>query len=141
MRRKKLKIRHYKEKDVKLITFLGKKLHKDFKFDLDVFSNCLVAEENEELIGFVTYSVMYDRAEIIDIIVDPLYRGKSYGKKLLQSAIEIINDFNCLNITLEVSKENIVAIGLYEALGFKIRAIRKNYYNNIDGYLMEKDLR
>lgn len=136
-----MKIRGYKEKDAELITRLGNKLHKGFKFDLDVFSNCLVIEENEELIGFVIYSVMYDRAEIIDIIIDPLYRRKGYGKKLLQSAIEIINNFNCLNITLEVSKENIVAIGLYEALGFKVKAIRKNYYNNTDGYLMEKDLR
>ena len=41
-------------------------------------------------------------------------------------------------ITLEVNKENIPAIKLYRKLGFKDVAIRKGYYNGVDGILMER---
>ncbi len=136
-----MEIRKYEEKDIALIACLGSKLHNDFSFNLDVFSDCLIIKEEDNLIGFVIYSIIYDRAEIIDIIIEPSFRSKGYGKKLLKKAIEIIKDSNCLNITLEVSKENIVAIGLYSSLGFRKKAIRKKYYNNVDGYLMEKNLR
>ena len=42
------------------------------------------------------------------------------------------------NITLEVKKDNIVALKLYKKMGFEEKAIRKNYYNGIDGILMER---
>ena len=43
----------------------------------------------------------------------------------------------CVNITLEVNKENTYAIKLYKKVGFKEVAIRKNYYDGVDGILME----
>lgn len=141
MRRRKLEIRKYQEEDINSINRLGGTLHNDFKFELNVFSSCLVIDEDGSLIGFVIYSIMYDRAEIIDIIIDPLYRNMGYGKKLLSGVIGIINDLKCLNITLEVSEKNKVAIKLYESLGFIKAAVRKNYYDGASGYLMEKDLR
>ena len=79
--------------------------------------------------------------EIIDIIIDPLYRNKSYGYKLLLSCIEDIRLNNCKNITLEVNSNNTAAICLYKKLGFKIEAVREKYYGINDGYLMKKDLR
>lgn len=141
MRRKNLKIRKYKNEDIVPITLLGKELHDDFKFKLDVFSNCLVLEENERVIGFIIYSVIYDRAEIIDIIIDSKYRLKGYGKKLLDYVIDKIKETGCLNVTLEVACNNLPAIKLYESLGFVVEAKRKNYYDNTDGYLMMLDLR
>ena len=47
------------------------------------------------------------------------------------------NNNNIYNITLEVDEKNIYAIKLYEKYGFIKKAIRKNYYNNSDGILME----
>ncbi len=136
-----MKIRKYKNEDINLITLLGKELHGDFMFNLDVFSNCLVIEKKEKLIGFVIYSVIYDRAEIIDIIIDSKYRLKGYGKKLLDYVIDKIKETGCLNVTLEVACNNLPAIKLYESLGFVVEAKRKNYYDNTDGYLMMLDLR
>lgn len=134
-------IRNYNENDISSITNLGKKLHKNYEFNLDSFSNCLVIEENNILIGFIIYSVIYERAEIVDIIIDDSFRGNGYGYKLLNNAIEIINNENVLNITLEVNKSNLSAINLYKKTGFEICAERKNYYEEQDGYLMKKDLR
>lgn len=134
-------IRNYNENDISTIKILGKKLHKNFQFNLDNFSNCLIIEENNILIGFIIYSIIYERGEIVDIIIDDNFKGKGYGYKLLKKAIEIIDNTNVLNITLEVNKNNLSAINLYKKVGFEICAERKNYYEGQDGYLMIKDLR
>lgn len=141
MRRKKLKTRKYEDKDIGSIVKLGKLLNDNFEFKLDVFSRCLIAIENDALIGFVIYSIIYDRSEIVDIIIDPSYRRKGYGKGLLEQVIEILKKEECLNVTLEVRCDNLPALKLYQSLGFKVKAVRKNYYDGTNGYLMEKDLR
>ena len=43
------------------------------------------------------------------------------------------------NITLEVKKDNLPAIHLYKSAGFEEKAIRKGYYQGIDGILMERN--
>ena len=47
---------------------------------------------------------------------------------------------NILNITLEVKETNYSAINLYNKLGFISKAVRKNYYKDTDGILMEKEM-
>lgn len=134
-------IKNFDAKDIDRINYLGNLLHENYVFDLDVFSRCLVMQIDSVVIGYVVYSIIYERAEIIDIIIDPLYRNKSYGYKLLLSCIEDIRLNNCKNITLEVNSNNKAAICLYKKLGFKIEAVREKYYGINDGYLMKKDLR
>lgn len=136
-----MEIREYNKEDIINITKLGNLLHEDYKFLLDEFSKCVVIEENNNIIGFLTYSIIYERSEIVDIIINPSYRKKGLGYSLLNYAINDIIKNNCDNITLEVNCENSAAINLYKKQGFKIETIRKNYYNGIDGFLMIKDLR
>lgn len=134
-------IRNYNKTDINKISSLGSLLHDNYKFILDGFSKCLVIEEDDNLIGYVIYSIIYERAEIVDIVIDPLYRNNKYGYKLLSNCIDDIMLSKAINITLEVNENNEPAIRLYQKLGFEICAIRKNYYDNYDGYLMKKDLR
>ena len=136
-----MNIRFYNLNDLDLICKLGKNLHKNYSFNLDQFSYCLVIEKDNYIIGFVTYSIIYEIAEIIDIIVEEKERKKGYGKKLIKKVIYIAKDNNCNNITLEVNENNFFAIDFYKSLDFKIVAKRKSYYNNENGYLMKKDLR
>lgn len=93
---------------------------------------------NEKVVSFLVFSVIYDRAEIIDIFVKPEYRRKHIAQTLIN---EIIKDYDIINITLEVSEKNESAIKLYEKLLFKKSAIRKNYYNDSNGLLMIKEIR
>ena len=134
-------IRYYKENDIKEIEKLGINLHKKYKFNLDQFSKCIVYEENNNIIGFITYSIIYERAELIDIYVKEKYRNNSVGTKLLNAFIKDAFSSGCDNITLEVGSKNNVAIKFYKKNGFNIVSTRKNYYNDSDGYLMKKDLR
>lgn len=134
-------IRNYVNKDINGINELGKLLHKNYQFYKDEFLNCVVVEENNKIIGFATYSIIYERGEIVDIIIQPKMRFRGYGSKLLNFIVEMIRKNGCVNITLEVNSTNVAAINLYNKLGFEVVAVRKKYYGENDGYLMKKDLR
>lgn len=92
---------------------------------------------NDEPIGLISFSVIYDRIELNYIWVDKLYRKKGIASKMIEF---MCNNDDIKNITLEVSIENKPAIELYKKYGFKIVSIRKNYYKNIDAYLMMKEM-
>lgn len=134
-------IRNIRKDDCVEINRLGSLLHDNYKLNLDEFTSCLVCDVDNEVVGFIIYMKIYERAEIIDIIIDPLFRKKGYGYELLKNAINEVGLSDCDNITLEVNCNNKFAINLYEKAGFKTVAIRKKYYGNEDGYLMKKDLR
>lgn len=93
---------------------------------------------DNENAGFIIFDIIYDRCEIIDIYTVEKFRNMGIATKLIN---EIINDYEINNITLEVSVDNCVAIKLYEKLGFKSVALRKEYYNGTDAFLMLKEVR
>lgn len=102
--------------------------------DSDPFSKAIIYLEDNKIVGFLNYSVIYERAEINYIFVIESYRGKKIASKMLDFMIQSCKI--CDNITLEVRESNNVAISLYKKFGFKEVAIRDNYYNNEDGILM-----
>lgn len=93
---------------------------------------------DKKVVAFLIFTIMYDKCEIIDIFVKNDYRNKKIAQMLIN---ELSSDYNLDNITLEVSESNIPAINLYEKLGFKKVATRKNYYKDSNGILMLKEIR
>ena len=98
------------------------------------FGKYLVLIENSQIIGYIYYSDIYERAEINQFEVETRHRNCGHGKKILQKMIDTVNK----NITLEVREDNKAALRVYKELGFEKKAIRKGYYNGIDGILMER---
>ena len=107
----------------------------DYEVSFNQFNKVLGFYINSNLVGFLDYSIIYERSEINYIFVKEEYRRKNIAYTLLKY---IIDNYNYENITLEVNVNNNKAINLYQKLGFKIIAIRPKYYNGIDGYLMER---
>ena len=70
----------------------------------------------EVLIGSIA---CYD-IEIDDLIVNPDYQGRGYGKALLNWAISHIIAYSAEPITLHVAEWNQKAIKLYLQIGFEI---------------------
>ena len=104
------------------------------------FSHLYVYEDDRKVIGFINYSIIYDRAEINYIYVNKDYRNDHVASELMEFMIVDCIDNGCKNITLEVAETNIAGIKLYEKFDFEKKAVRKNYYKNCDGLLMMKEL-
>lgn len=102
----------------------------------DDFNKTYVYEKNESIVGFINYSLIYDRAELNYIYVDDKYRRQNIAKEMMEFLINEVTSMNYQNITLEVRNSNINAIKLYKLFNFEEAAIRKNYYNGEDAILM-----
>ena len=102
--------------------------------DSNPFGHYLLLNEDNEIMGYIYYSDIYDRAEINQIEINFIHRNCGKGSKLLEKMISVVDK----NITLEVKIDNIPAIKLYKKYGFEQVAIRKGYYNGVDGILMER---
>ena len=99
------------------------------------FGKVLVYKENDEIIAYLYYSEIYERIEINNIEVKSDSRNKGIGTKLLKKLTETVEK----SISLEVRENNYPAIRLYKKFNFSERAIRKGYYQGIDGILMVRE--
>ena len=136
-------IKEVNNDDLKLI----RELENNFSFVLNnveedlvnnPFSHYVVYLDNEKILGYINYYLMYDRAEIANFNVLDKYQHKGIGTKLLNYVINFLED-KVNNITLEVKIDN-PAIELYKKVGFIKVSERKGYYKGIDGVLMERKM-
>lgn len=104
------------------------------------FARTIEYIEAEKTIGTLTYSLIYDRMEIESIEVNIAYRGNGIGTKLMSYLISLAIEKRVVNITLEVRISNDIARNLYKKFGFREVALRKFYYGDEDGILMEKQV-
>ena len=109
-------------------------------FETDPFSRVLVYEKDKDIIGFISYSIAYDRAEINYIYVSDKHRKGGIASALMEFCIDDAIKSGCVNITLEVNCENEVGIKLYKKFGFTQVAVRPRYYHGVDGLLMIREL-
>ena len=115
---------------------------KNIKTDLssNPFSHYIVYIDNDKVLGFINYYLMYERIEIANFNVLESYQNKRIGTRLLEYLISKYTG-KIDNITLEVRRDNLKAIHLYEKYGFIKKAVRKDYYKGIDGLLFELEMR
>lgn len=104
------------------------------ELSVNPYGKILILEEDNEVIGYLYYSDIYERAEINQIEVDSFHRNCGNGTKLMDYFINLVDK----DISLEVRENNDPAIKLYKKYGFEEVAVRKGYYNGIDGLLMER---
>lgn len=90
-------------------------------------------EDETQLVGFCWLSDTLDECHLLNIAVLLEYRRQQIAKKLLQMVIATAKEKQCRRIMLEVRVSNVVAIALYEKMGFQCDGIRKKYYALPDG--------
>ena len=96
--------------------------------------------EGDNVLGYADYSLIYDRMELDNIHVEASRRNEGIGKRLLGYLVAVAIDSHVVNITLEVRVSNEIARGLYKSFGFREVALRKFYFGDEDGILMEKQV-
>jgi ribosomal-protein-alanine N-acetyltransferase len=88
----------------------------------------------EKVVGYIGVEKILDEVHIINMGVDPDYRGKGVGKRLMQ---HVLNDEDVFFLEVRVSNET--AKNIYEKYGFKVISARKAYYpDGEDAYVMRR---
>lgn len=94
--------------------------------------------------GFALFSLVHDEAELLTLAVHPDHRRIGLGRALLATAEEALAIEVVTMIHLEVAADNAAAIGLYQASGYQIGRVRKDYYRRgaarVDAVTMAKQL-
>lgn len=96
--------------------------------------------EGQQIVGYLEYSLIYDRMEIDNFFVEENRRKEGIGKKLMSYLVATAINNHVENITLEVRMSNEIARNLYKQFGFREVALRRFYYGDEDGILMEKQV-
>lgn len=84
--------------------------------------------------GYMYYGCLY----IDELWIDASLRGQGYGTKLVNNAVKLARDKQCLFCT--VNTMDWEAKDFYLKLGFEIEFIRRGYLNNSVKYIMRKNL-
>jgi len=82
-----------------------------------VADSVLVYKEKDTILGFIT---MQKKGHIPLIAVDKEKRGKGIAKKLLNAALQKIEEWFVEEVEIETQIQNIPALRAYQASGFKI---------------------
>ena len=96
-------------------------------------SSCWVLEVQESVIGHGILSVGADEAHLLNVCVLPEYRGKGYGRDLVEYLIAQARKKAATIMFLEVRASNQTAYLLYEKLGFNEIGLRPDYYPAYSG--------
>jgi [ribosomal protein S18]-alanine N-acetyltransferase len=89
-----------------------------------------VARLEQQVVGYGGEWVIMDEAHITTVAVDPNYRGRKIGERMLLALLEEGILRGAHRATLEVREGNRAAQSLYRKYGFHEAAIRKSYYTD-----------
>ena len=94
--------------------------------------NIFVIEEDNKIIATGTLLIEHKFihncsriGHIEDIIVDKNYRGKGYGRKIVEKLLDKAEEFNCYKVILDCDINN---KEFYEKLGFNHKNIQMSLY-------------
>ena len=88
----------------------------------------LMAFEDENPMGYVGLSVVFDEGYMGNLAVIESYRRKGTGRALMNELLDQCQSLDLAFATLEVRSSNTPAVSLYKSLGFNEVGRRKNYY-------------
>lgn len=110
----------------------------------DLITNPLMGAyvyDNEGVLGYISYTFDGEILEILNFCVAKNSQNMGIGKKLLSYLLEDMKAKGAKSSILEVRSDNLRAIHVYDAFGYKRISIRKNYYkDSCDALVYEKSL-
>ena len=95
-----------------------------------------VAVYQEKVIGYYGFLHILDELHILNVAVDPMFRQRRVGTRLISHLIGEARTLSCRAVTLEVRESNAPAIRLYEKQGFYSVGIRPHYYTDKENALI-----
>jgi len=110
----------------------------------DYNSLSYIARINDQIAGFIIGRIDIERNQlfghIVTIEVIAQYRRKGVAQKLLNEVETIVKSKGAKECRLEVRENNVMALKLYQKLGYKKIAKLENYYPTAHGLYLKKNL-
>lgn len=104
------------------------------------FASFLVLTDDEtdsKIAGYVVYWALFDETHVLNLAVNPDWRGLGFGQRLMRQVINESLRKELKRVFLEVRKSNEGAVTLYQKLGFFIDHVKKKFYEDgEDAYFM-----
>ena len=118
-------------------------------YSLDTIQNDLqnekisfyVYEKNNEIVGYISIYNFLGEANLQKIAVIEKERRKGLATELIRYAISELKKVDTEKFYLEVNEKNLIAISVYEKLGFNKISTRKNYYGSDSAVIFEMKLK
>jgi ribosomal-protein-alanine N-acetyltransferase len=114
-----------------------------FKYEINdnPFAFIFVAEQEQEILGFIDFWIMFEQATINQIATKTVYRRRQIGEMILNDALGRMKDGSAEQVTLEVRISNQIAYNFYIKHGFALVLEKENYYEDGENaYFMVKKL-
>lgn len=99
----------------------------------------IVAENNSQVVGFVSLANRPNQGEIILIAVNKDCRGQNIGQHLIKNAFDYLINKGKESCISKVRIDNPRALNFYKKNGFKVQRILKGFILG-DVYLVKKEL-
>jgi len=129
-----LTLRQMTEGDVAGVVALERAANR-FPWSERIFRDCLrvgyvcrVIDLAGEVVGYGIMSMGAGEAHILNVCVREDLRCRGLGRRMLEYLLDRGHGSGMLEAFLEVRPSNVVAIRLYQALGFEQVGMRRGYY-------------
>lgn len=127
-------VRSMRHEDLPLVSDIERRSY-EFPWSHGVFRDCLLAgyqcivlERDGNVAGYGILSVAAGEAHILNLCVDPGWRSRGYGERLLDDILFRARTSSVREIFLEVRPSNEHALALYRKKDFHKVANRPAYY-------------
>jgi ribosomal-protein-alanine N-acetyltransferase len=101
----------------------------------------IAALDGGKIIGYAGVAITAPTGDIHSVAVLPEYRRQGIARELIAKLEAWVIDQRVELLTLEMRLGNEEAAPLYQSLGYKELAIRRNYYGvGVDAIVMQKEL-
>lgn len=85
---------------------------------------------NRRIAAYLDYREVAGEGELMRVCVDPAFRGRHFGRMMVETMLREAKRRGVTAVTLEVRASNAPALRLYENCGFRREAVRKDYYDS-----------
>ena len=92
-------------------------------------SELLYLTEGGDQVGSLILIYNENGASIFSVEVLSNHRGKGYGRRLVEKAIDRCKERNCRVIELNTETDNKVANNLYQSMGFDLKGLKDGFNN------------
>lgn len=103
--------------------------------------NCIgmVAEQNEQVVGFMVYELHKNRLHVMNIAVDPNCRRQGVGSAMVKKLVSKLSFQRRTRILLEVRETNLPAQLFFKDQDFRAISVLREFYDDSpeDAYLMQ----